>query len=63
MSMPDASPQSTSYPRAAKEVDDLERLARAVRVEAAYLRSLSLDIRKQRLAALSAVVRPNGART
>jgi hypothetical protein len=32
-------------------IDDLQRLARAVRAEAAYLRSLSLELRKQRRAA------------
>ncbi|MGZ6565617.1 MAG: hypothetical protein ACXVHB_33975 [Solirubrobacteraceae bacterium] len=31
--------------------DDVQRLARAVRAEAAYLRSLSLELRKQRRAA------------
>jgi hypothetical protein len=33
-------------------VDDVQRLARAVRAEAAYLRSLSLELRKQRRAVL-----------
>jgi hypothetical protein len=31
-------------------IDEVQRLARAVRAEAAYLRSLSLELRKQRRA-------------
>jgi ribulose bisphosphate carboxylase small subunit len=62
VSMPDTSPHSTSYPRAVKQLDELERLARVVRVEAAYLRSLSRDTRKQRRTALPVVARPDGAR-
>jgi hypothetical protein len=33
-------------------IDEVQRLARAVRAEAAYLRSLSLELRKQRRAVL-----------
>lgn len=35
-----------------QSIDDVRRLARAVRAEAAYLRSLSLEPRKQRRAVL-----------
>jgi len=36
-------------------IDEVQRLARAVRAEAAYLRSLSLELRKQRRAVPSDV--------
>jgi hypothetical protein len=51
--MADGSQLSASGPRAVKQIDDLKRLTRAARVEAAYLRSISLDIRKQRRSALA----------
>ncbi len=39
------SPPGTQQP-----IEEVQRLARAVRAEAAYLRSLSLEVRKQRRA-------------
>lgn len=41
-------------------IDEVQRLARAVRAEAAYLRSLSLELRKQRRAELPNVRTDHG---
>ena len=47
------SPRKTRASSAGTQtIDDVQRLARAVRTEAAYLRSLSLELRKQRRAVL-----------
>ena len=41
-------------------IDEVQRLARAVRAEAAYLRSLSLELRKQRRTVLPDVRTDHG---
>jgi hypothetical protein len=55
--MSQSSHHSASGRQAVKDVDDLQRLTRAVRVEAAYLRSVPLDVPKQRRAALPVISR------
>src|SRR5436190_88575 len=45
---PQLSPRTTPGPRTVNDLDDLQRLTRAARVQAAYLRSISLDIHQQR---------------
>jgi len=55
--MPDSSHHSASGPRPLQDADDLQRLTRAARVEAAYLRSVSLDVRKHRRFELAIVGR------
>ena len=49
---PQGNPDTRAPAGTQQPIDEVRRLARAVRAEAAYLRSLSLELRKQRRAVL-----------
>ena len=49
--------RASAAARGRRQIDEIQRLARAVRAEAAYLRSLSLDIGRHRRAAAPIVRR------
>ena len=52
--------RAPSSSRARRQIDDVQRLARAIRGAGSYLRSLALDIRRRQRAGLPAVGRVDG---